>query len=110
MSFGKMLIHKCEIFRHTKVTKGNFTKDILDSIYPAGTRCRFVRKNATNTDANGRTKISAYYVVILPKRIRVKNKDIIIWSDNPTSEYQVQEPYSPDNRYNKFVVMKEGEA
>ena len=42
-------------------------------VYPSGTRCRFVRKTATNIEANGRTKASVYYVIYLPKQVKVKN-------------------------------------
>ena len=55
MSFGRMLIHKCEVLRHEEGKRGNFTKMLPVLVYPSGTRCRFVRKTATNTEANGRT-------------------------------------------------------
>lgn len=105
-----MLIHKCEILRHDEVKRGNFTKMSLISIYSPGTHCRFVRKTATNTDANGRTKVSAYYVLYLPKRVKVKNGDVIIWSLDPEAKYKVQEPYVPSNRFHVVTLEKEGEV
>lgn len=80
------------------------------SVYPPETRCRFVRKTATNTDANGRTKVSAYYVLYLPKRVNVKNGDVVIWSLDPEVKYKVQEPYTPSNRFNVVIIEKDGEA
>lgn len=80
------------------------------SIYPPGTRCRFVRKTATNTEANGRTIVSVGYVLYLPKRVIVKNGDVVIWSLDPEGRYKVQEPYTPSNRYNIVTIEKDGEA
>lgn len=111
MSFGKMLIHKCEIFRHGDVARGNFTKKEPISIY--NTNCRFVRKNTVgmgNTLSNGRIKISAYYILYLPKRVNVKNGDLVAWSLDPHTMYKVQEPYSPSNQFNIVTIEKEGEA
>lgn len=111
MSYGKMLIHRCEILRHNENAKrGNFTKNIAVSVYPVGTHCRFVRKTAANTDANGRTKVSAYYILYLPKRVKVKNGDVVVWSLDPKEQYKVQEPYSPSNRFNVVTIEKEGEV
>ena len=110
MSFGRMLIHKCEVLRHEEGKRGNFTKMRLVAIYPSGTRCRFVRKTATNTEANGRTKVSAYYILYLPKWVKVKNGDVIIWSLDPEAKYTVQEPYAPSNRFHVVTLEKEGEA
>lgn len=110
MSFGRMLIHKCEVLRHEEEKRGNFTKMKPVSVYPSGTRCRFVRKTATNTEVNGRTKVSVYYVLYLPKRVKVKNGDVIIWSLDPEAEYMVQEPYMPSNRFHVVTLEKEGEA
>lgn len=110
MSFGRMLIHKCEILRHEKEKRGNFTKMMPVSVYPPGTHCRFVRKRAANTDVNGRTKVSAYYLLYLPKRIKVQNGDVIIWSLDPETQYKVQEPYTPSNRFNVVILEKDGEV
>lgn len=110
MSFGRMLIHKCEVLRHEEKKRGNFIKMKPVSVYPPGTRCRFVRKNATNTEANGRIKVSAYYILYLPKRVEVKNGDVIIWSLDPEARYTVQEPYAPSNRFHVVTLEKEGEV
>ncbi len=110
MSFGKMLFHRCEILRYGEKKRGNFTKMSPISVYPAGTHCRFVRKTAANTDANGRTKVSAYYVLYLSKRIKVQNGDVVIWSLDPQAKYKVQEPYAPSNRFNVVTLEKEGEV
>lgn len=110
MSFGRILIHRCEILRYKEEKRGNFTKMVPISVYPKGTRCRFVRKNATNTDANGRTKVLAYYVLYLPKRIKVQNGDVIIWSMDLEVKYKVQEPYTPSNRFHIVMLEKDGEV
>lgn len=110
MSFGKMLIHRCEILRYEEEKRGNFTKMRPITVYQNEIRCRFVRKTATNTDSNGRTKVSAYYVLYLPKRIKVKNGDVIVWSLDPEAKYKVQEPYAPSNRFHIVTLQKEGEV
>lgn len=110
MSYGKMLIHRCEILRHAEnIKRGNFTKKGLVSIYPAGTCCRIVRKIAKNIDAVGRTKVSAYCILYLPKTIKVINGDVVIWSLDPDGTYTVQEPYAPSNRFHVVTIFKDGE-
>lgn len=110
MSYGKMLIHRCEILRHGEGRRGNFTKLVPESLYPPGTHCRFVRKTATNTDTAGRTKVSAFFVLYLPKRVKVQNGDLVVWSLDPDTKYKVQEPYAPSNRFNMVTIEKDGEA
>ena len=54
--------------------------------------------------------MSVYYVLYLPKQVKVKNGDIIIWSLDPESKYKVQEPYKPSNRFHIVTLEKEGEV
>ncbi len=113
MSYGRMLIHRCEIRRYVDKTRGNYTKKVSQVLYPAGTHCRFVRKTSTsieNTKDHGRVKVSVFYILYLPKQVQVQNGDCIIWSLDPKHLYKVQEPYSPSNRFNLVTVLKEGEA
>lgn len=110
MSYGKLLIHRCDIYRHRDAKRGNFTKKLPGEKLYDDVHCRFIRKTAANTEVTGRTKVSAFYLLYLPKRIHVKNGDVIVWILDPDNKYKVQEPFSPSNRFNVVTIEKEGEA
>ena len=120
MSIGRMLIHRCDIFRHGDKMSGNFTKKELAPIYE-NKRCRFIRKSSTNTETMGHVKVSTYYVLMLPKSVRVKNGDVIYWTPEPDEsdsqddsktilKFKVEEPYAPSGRYRRVSIEREDEV
>lgn len=113
MSIGKMLIHRCNIYKHDDEKRGNFTKKVPDAMIYENRRCRFIRKNSTNTEENGRVKVNTYYVLMLPKSIKVENGNIVCWVDKEGKEiyrFKVEEPYSPSGKYNRVSIEREGEV
>ena len=108
-----MLIHKCNIYKHGNEKIGNFTKKVPNMKVYENQRCRFIRKNSTNTEENGRVKVNTYYVLMLPQSVSVENGNIVCWIDkngNETYRFKVEEPYSPSGKYNRVSIERESEA
>lgn len=112
MSIGKLLIHKCDIYRHTDKKCGNFTKKEPEKICD-NKRCRFIRKTSANSEQMGRVKVNTYYILMLPKSVEVKNGDIVTWIAGEYGRemrFKVEEPYAPAGRYNRVTLERESEA
>lgn len=112
MSIGRLLIHKCDIYRHTDKRCGNFTKKEPEKIF-SNKRCRFIRKTATNSNEMGRVKVNTYYVLMIPKSVRVENGDLVYWIAGEYGQemrFKVEEPYSPSGKYNRVTIERESEA
>lgn len=112
MSIGKLLIHRCDVYRHVDKKYGNFTKKEPEMIY-SNKRCRFIRKTSTNSSEMGRVKVDTYYILMLSRGVEVKNGDIVCWTAGEYGQemrFKVEEPYAPSGKYNRVTLERESEA
>lgn len=107
---GRLLIHKCTIYRHEDGKRGNFTTKSPDKIVKEKVPCRFIRKTDKNTVENGRVKVLVTYSIMLPKKSDIKNGDRIRWSLEPDILYKVTEPYPSNGKFRHVMLEREGEA
>lgn len=107
---GRLLSHKCTIYRHVDGKRGNFTTKNPEKVVKENVPCRFIRKTDKNTEVNGRVKVLVTYSIMLPKKMDVLNGDRICWKSEPDVMYKVTEPYPSNGKFRHVMLEREGEA
>lgn len=106
MSYAKLLKHTCEVYRYCDRTVDDVTHKVAELKY-SGIKCRLSHRSVSNSDQNGRVVISTICILLLGKKVDIKNGDLVSIGN---VKYKVEGPYQPGGHHTSVIVKREDEA